>query len=105
MPSFNPFSSVTGRNSYSLFDIRCAPPPPVAWVAADGLRGRPTLRARGLLTPPPARHSLDQDFIVFRGTNDESAGQLLKGVVVLCLSSSLRIEDVHLRLTGTLRFS
>ncbi|KAM4062894.1 hypothetical protein HRG_007713 [Hirsutella rhossiliensis] len=70
MPSFKPFSSVTGRNSYSLFDIR-----------------------------------LDQDFIVFRGNDHESSGQLLKGVVVLCLSSSLRIEDVRLRLTGTLRLA
>ncbi|KAJ6442047.1 arrestin domain-containing protein [Purpureocillium lavendulum] len=70
MPSFKPFSSVTGRNSYSLFDIR-----------------------------------LDQDIIVFRGNDHESSGQFLKGVVVLCLSSSLRIEDVRLRLTGTLRLS
>ncbi|KND90652.1 putative HECT-type ubiquitin ligase-interacting protein creD [Tolypocladium ophioglossoides CBS 100239] len=70
MPSFKPFSAVTGRNSYSLFDIR-----------------------------------LDQDFIVFRGNDHESSGQLLKGVVVLCLSSSLRLEDVRLRLTGTLRLS
>ncbi|KAK5995130.1 putative HECT-type ubiquitin ligase-interacting protein creD [Cladobotryum mycophilum] len=68
MPSFKPFSSVTGRHSYSLFDIR-----------------------------------LDDDFIVFRGGEQESSGQLLKGVVVLCLSTPLRIEDVHLRLVGTLR--
>ncbi|KJZ73208.1 hypothetical protein HIM_07405 [Hirsutella minnesotensis 3608] len=70
MPSFKPFSAVTGRNSYSLFDIR-----------------------------------LDQDFIVFRGSDHESSGQILKGVVVLCLSSSLRVEDVRLRLTGTQRLS
>lgn len=70
MPSFKPFSSVTGRNSYSLFDIR-----------------------------------LDSDFIVFRGTEHESTGQLLKGVLVLCLQSSLRMEDVRLRLMGTLRHS
>ncbi|KAF7545457.1 hypothetical protein G7Z17_g9156 [Cylindrodendrum hubeiense] len=70
MPSFKPFSSVTGRNSYSLFDIR-----------------------------------LDSDFIVFRGTEHESTGQLLKGVLVLCLQSSLRMEDVRLRLIGTLRHS
>lgn len=68
MPSFKPFSSVTGRHSYSLFDVR-----------------------------------LDDDFIVFRGNEQESSGQLLKGVVVLCLSSPLRMEDVHLRLIGTLR--
>jgi len=71
MPSFiKPFSSVTGRNSYSLFDIR-----------------------------------LDSDFIVFRGNEHESSGQLLKGVLVLCLQSSLRMEDVRLRLMGTLRHS
>ncbi|KAM0246396.1 hypothetical protein ACHAQJ_010232 [Trichoderma viride] len=68
MPSFNPFAAVTGRHSYSLFDVR-----------------------------------LDDDFIVFRGNEQESSGQLLKGVVVLCLSSPLRMEDVHLRLIGTLR--
>ncbi|GFP54636.1 hypothetical protein ACSS6W_002467 [Trichoderma asperelloides] len=68
MPSFNPFNAVTGRHSYSLFDVR-----------------------------------LDDDFIVFRGNDQESSGQLLKGVVVLCLSSPLRMEDVHLRLIGTLR--
>ncbi|KAH0492699.1 hypothetical protein TgHK011_007640 [Trichoderma gracile] len=68
MPSFKPFSSVTGRHSYSLFDIR-----------------------------------LEEDFIVFRGNEQESSGQLLKGVVVLCLSSPLRMEDIHLRLIGTLR--
>ncbi|KAG6035503.1 hypothetical protein E4U41_006057 [Claviceps citrina] len=67
---FKPFASVTGRSSYSLFDIR-----------------------------------LEQDFIVFRGNDHESSGQLLKGVVVLCLSSPLRIEDIHLRLVGTLRLS
>lgn len=70
MPSFKPFSAVTGRNSYSLFDIR-----------------------------------LDNDFIVFRGNDHESAGQVLKGTVVFCLPSSLRIEDVRLRLIGTLRLS
>ncbi len=48
---------------------------------------------------------LDQDFIVFRGNDHESSGQLLKGVVVLCLSSSLRVEDIRLRLTGTQRLA
>ncbi|KAF9876229.1 carbon catabolite repression protein [Colletotrichum karsti] len=70
MPSFNPFSTVTGKHAASLFEIR-----------------------------------LDNDFIVFRGGEDESAGQILKGVVVLCLPTPLKIEDVHLRLTGTLRLS
>ncbi|ROT36277.1 hypothetical protein SODALDRAFT_335353 [Sodiomyces alkalinus F11] len=48
---------------------------------------------------------LDKDFIVFRGSEAESAGQTLKGSVVLCLSSPLKVEAVHLRLTGNLRFS
>ncbi|KAK1988071.1 arrestin [Colletotrichum cereale] len=70
MPSFNPFSTVTGKHAASLFEIR-----------------------------------LDNDFIVFRGGEDESAGQVLKGVVVLCLPTPLKIEDVHLRLTGTHRLT
>lgn len=51
------------------------------------------------------RDRLDSDFIVFRGNEHESSGQLLKGVLVLCLQSSLRMEDVRLRLIGTLRHS
>ncbi|KAK0709776.1 hypothetical protein B0T26DRAFT_654179 [Lasiosphaeria miniovina] len=70
MPSFNPFTSVTGRHAYTLFEIR-----------------------------------LENDFIVFRGNEHESSGQLLKGTVVLCLPSSLKIEDIHLRLTGTLQYN
>ncbi|KAH8903158.1 hypothetical protein BR93DRAFT_972091 [Coniochaeta sp. PMI_546] len=70
MPSFNPFSSVTGRNAATLFEIR-----------------------------------LDSDFLVFRGNEHESSGQLLKGTVVLCLPSPLKVEDIHLRLTGTLHLS
>ncbi|KAK3381400.1 hypothetical protein B0H63DRAFT_524125 [Podospora didyma] len=69
MPSFNPFTSVTGRHSFTLFEIR-----------------------------------LENDFIVFRGNEHESSGQLLKGTVVLCLPAPLKIEDVHLRLTGTLHY-
>ncbi|KAM4063186.1 hypothetical protein HRG_013805 [Hirsutella rhossiliensis] len=49
--------------------------------------------------------TFDQDFIFFRGNYHKSTGQLLKGVVVLCLFSSLSIENVRLRLTGTLRLS
>lgn len=48
---------------------------------------------------------LENDFIVFRGGEHESAGQLLKGTVVLCLSNALKLDEVHLRLTGTLRLS
>ncbi|CAI4217502.1 unnamed protein product [Parascedosporium putredinis] len=48
---------------------------------------------------------LDNDFIVFRGSGHESAGQLLKGQVVLCLSAPFKLDELHLRLTGTLRLS
>lgn len=68
MPSFNPLANVTGRNAYTLFEIR-----------------------------------LDNDFLVFRGNDHESSGQLLKGTVVLCLPSALKVDDVHLRLVGTER--
>ncbi|KAI0133562.1 arrestin domain-containing protein [Xylariales sp. AK1849] len=68
MPSFNPFTSVTGRNACTLFEIR-----------------------------------LENDFIVFRGNEHEASGQLLKGVVVLCLREPVRVEDVHLRLMGNCR--
>ncbi|KAI8631131.1 arrestin [Xylariaceae sp. FL1651] len=48
---------------------------------------------------------LDNEFIVFRGNEHEASGQLLKGVVVLCLKESLKVEDVHLRLTGHCRIA
>ncbi|KAI0425909.1 arrestin [Xylaria sp. FL1042] len=48
---------------------------------------------------------LDNEFIVFRGSEHEASGQLLKGVVVLCLREPLRVEDVHLRLTGHCRIA
>lgn len=78
-------SSVTGRNATSLFDIR--------YVTAIRIR-------RQRLT---YHHSLENDFIVFRGNEHESAGQMVKGVVVLCVPTPLRMEDLRLRLTGTLR--
>ena len=56
-----------------------------------------------LLTAPRSR--LDRDFIVFHGTEHESSGQLLKGTVVLCLPAPLKVEDVHLRLTGSLHLA
>ncbi|CAJ2505474.1 Uu.00g128680.m01.CDS01 [Anthostomella pinea] len=46
---------------------------------------------------------LDNDFIVLRGGDDEASGQLLKGVLVLCLREQLKCEDVHLRLQGECR--
>ncbi|OTA98644.1 hypothetical protein M426DRAFT_76844 [Hypoxylon sp. CI-4A] len=46
---------------------------------------------------------LENDFIVFRGNEHEASGQLLKGVLVLCLREPLKVEDVHLRLMGNCR--
>lgn len=47
--------------------------------------------------------SLDSEVIVLRGVESEAASQLLRGVVVLCLPSALKVEDVHLRMTGHLK--
>ncbi|KAG9254695.1 uncharacterized protein F5Z01DRAFT_621471 [Emericellopsis atlantica] len=70
MPSFNPFSSMSGRGAAALFDVR-----------------------------------LENDFIVFRGGEEESNGQIVKGTVVLCLTTPLKMEDVRLRLTGTMHMN
>ncbi len=55
-----------------------------------------------MLTQHP---SLDSDFLVFRGNEHESSGQLLKGVVAVCVPGPTRIEDIRLRLTGTRQLS
>ncbi|QSZ36274.1 hypothetical protein DSL72_007400 [Monilinia vaccinii-corymbosi] len=64
--------------------------------------------APGLCAIPPRDHrlksySLDEDIIILRGGENEASSQLLKGTVVLCLPSSLKVEDVHLRMTGQLK--
>ncbi|KAM7191601.1 putative HECT-type ubiquitin ligase-interacting protein cred [Rhypophila sp. PSN 637] len=46
---------------------------------------------------------LDNDFIVFRGSEHESSGQLLRGTVVLCTKSPFKVENISLSLTGCLR--
>ncbi|KAF4994700.1 hypothetical protein FGRMN_5615 [Fusarium graminum] len=46
---------------------------------------------------------LERDFVVFWGSQYESSDQLLKGVVVLCLRSPLKLEDIRLRLDGIVR--
>ncbi|KAI0155123.1 arrestin domain-containing protein [Xylariaceae sp. FL1272] len=48
---------------------------------------------------------LENDFVVFRGNDDEASGQILKGVLVLCLGESMKVDDVHLRLTGQCRIT
>jgi arrestin-related trafficking adapter 4/5/7 len=47
--------------------------------------------------------SLDSEVIILRGVESEAASQLVKGVVVLCLPAALKVEDVHLRMTGHLK--
>ncbi|KAK3995795.1 hypothetical protein QBC44DRAFT_366179 [Cladorrhinum sp. PSN332] len=47
---------------------------------------------------------LENDFIVFRGNDHEASAQVLKGTVVLCLTAPLKIENVHLKLTGTIHY-
>lgn len=46
---------------------------------------------------------LDNDLVILRGADNEASSQLLSGKVVLCLPQQLKVEDVHLRLTGTLK--
>ncbi|KAF4629187.1 hypothetical protein G7Y89_g8957 [Cudoniella acicularis] len=46
---------------------------------------------------------LENDIIVLRGAESEASSQMLKGVVVLCLPAALKVEDVHLRMTGQLK--
>jgi hypothetical protein len=49
--------------------------------------------------------SLDNDIIILRGGESEASGQKLKGVVVLCLPAALKVEDVHLRMTGQMKLA
>jgi len=46
---------------------------------------------------------LENEIIVLRGAETEASSQLLKGVVVLCLPAALKVEDVHLKLSGQLK--
>ncbi|TVY83199.1 putative HECT-type ubiquitin ligase-interacting protein creD [Lachnellula suecica] len=46
---------------------------------------------------------LENEVIVLRGGENEASSQILKGVVVLCLPSALKVEDVHLRMIGSLK--
>ncbi|CEF78382.1 unnamed protein product [Fusarium graminearum] len=46
---------------------------------------------------------LEQDLIVFWGNQYESSDQFLRGVVVLCLRSPIKIEEIKIRLDGTVR--
>ncbi|KAJ5081647.1 hypothetical protein NUU61_009911 [Penicillium alfredii] len=46
---------------------------------------------------------LNDDYIVFRGSEHEAASALLKGTLVLCLSEPLAIKHLRLELTGMSR--
>ncbi|RGP67108.1 hypothetical protein FSPOR_6164 [Fusarium sporotrichioides] len=46
---------------------------------------------------------LEQDLLVFWGNQYESSDQFLRGVVVLCLRSPLKIEEIRIRLDGNVR--
>ena len=47
--------------------------------------------------------SLDNEVIVLRGTESEASSQLLKGVLVLHLPASLKVQGIYLQMTGHLR--
>ncbi|KAI9681842.1 MAG: hypothetical protein M1829_000587 [Trizodia sp. TS-e1964] len=46
---------------------------------------------------------LNSSFIVLRGSDQAASSALLQGVLVLCLAESLKVHNIHLRLTGTCR--
>ncbi|KIM98446.1 hypothetical protein OIDMADRAFT_128584 [Oidiodendron maius Zn] len=46
---------------------------------------------------------LDNEVIVLRGTESEASSQLLKGVLVLSLPASLKVQGIYLKMTGHLR--
>ena len=48
---------------------------------------------------------LDNDYIVFRGNEDEAASAQLAGSVVLCLTEPLNISHVQLTLSGIIHMS
>lgn len=48
---------------------------------------------------------LDNDYIVFRGNEDESASAQLAGSVVLCVTEPLTISHVQLTLSGIVHMS
>lgn len=48
---------------------------------------------------------LDNDYVVFRGGEDEAASAQLSGSLVLCLTDSLHINHVKLTLSGIVHMS
>lgn len=47
---------------------------------------------------------LENDAVVFRGHEYEASGQLLRGTVVLCLPLPLEVDNIRLKLAGTLHY-
>jgi arrestin-related trafficking adapter 4/5/7 len=43
---------------------------------------------------------LDDDYIIFRGNEEEAASALLRGKLVLCLAEPLTVKHIRLTLTG-----
>lgn len=48
-------------------------------------------------------NSLDEDYIVFRGGEQEAASAQLSGKLLLCLSEPLSAKHIRLNLTGISR--
>lgn len=48
---------------------------------------------------------LDNDYIVFRGSEDEAASAQLAGSLVLCLTEPLNISHIQLTLSGICHMS
>lgn len=48
---------------------------------------------------------LDNDYIVFRGSEDEASSAELSGSVVLCLTDILNIAQINLTLSGIVHMS
>ncbi|GKU21467.1 unnamed protein product [Fusarium langsethiae] len=56
-----------------------------------------------MVLPSGQDTTLEQDLLVFWGNQYESSDQFLRGVVVLCLRSPLKIEEIKIRLYGNVR--
>jgi hypothetical protein len=48
---------------------------------------------------------LDDDYIIFRGSEHEASSAHLRGKLILCLSEPLRVQGITLRLTGVSKIS
>ena len=46
---------------------------------------------------------LEESNLILRGNGDEASSALLRGMLVLCLSEPLKVQDIHMRLRGESR--